>query len=102
MCTNAREPVDTVVVRDESVTWFFPVSLNSFWWFPTRLAEEPYHVVENAIPCRSCNADEVVQLQRIDGLMVVDVSLPKSPFSERGPRTTSSCAAPGVSHQTSV
>ena len=84
MSTNTRQSVDTVVVRHEAVTWFFPVSLNSFWWFPTRLAEEPYYVVENAIPCRSGNANEVVQLMRRDGLLVVEVSLPKSACSEPG------------------
>jgi len=76
MSTNTRQPVDTVVVRDNAVTWFFPVSLTGFWWFPARLAEEPYHVIERAIPCRSGDASEVVQLMRRDGLQVVEVSLP--------------------------
>ncbi len=78
MSTNAREPVDTVVVRDAAVIWFFPLSVNGCFWFPTRVGEEPYHVVGTAIPCRSVEAREVVAGMRSDGLVVVEVSLPES------------------------
>lgn len=76
MSTN-RQSVDTVVVRNDGVTWFFPVSVNGVFWFPDRVGEEPYHVVDSAIPCRSSDAGKVVAGMRSDGLVVVEVSLPK-------------------------
>jgi hypothetical protein len=77
MSTNTRQPVDTVVVHDEEVTWFFPVSVNGCFWFPANVGDQPYHVMDGAIPCRAGIAGDVVRWMRHAGLIVVEVVLPK-------------------------